>query len=219
MKDGHTIPEDEQDNKLNLFNVNDIHYVEAIGVAKAERHIFEFYKDAPVDMYSLMDLHKMAFGELYDWAGKIRTTITNIGVPPFQILERLKSFMDNLQYRLNIIDYEDDEEVIQLLAETHHTIVYIHPFLNGNGRIARLFTNLVAIKLMRPPFEIYVRDTSKDRSIYIDAIRKADKGDYEPLKNLIRNSLKYSEERYRNFRENSENNNLDSNDMQEISSK
>ncbi len=196
MEDYHTIPEDAQDNKLGLFTIEDINHVEAMGVTKAKAYIIEIYEDAPVNIYLLMDLHKMAFGELYDWAGKIRNTITNIGVPPFQIRDRLKAFMDNLQYRIEHTNTDDDEEVIQLLAETHHTIVYIHPFLNGNGRIARLFTNLVALKLLRPPFEIYVRDRSKDRNTYIDAIRSADKADFEPLKKLLRNSIEYSQKTF-----------------------
>ncbi len=206
MDDSHTIPEDAQDNKLGLFNMEDINYVEAMGITRAKAYVIKIYDDVEINIDLIKDLHKKAFGQLYDWAGKIRTTITNIGVPPFQILQQLKIFLDNLKYRLQYIDIEDNEEVIQLLAEVHHTIVKIHPFVNGNGRLARLFTNLIALKLMRPPFEIYVRNKSEDRKNYINAIKEADKGDYTKLKELVKLAIEYSIERFEIMDSNNESN-------------
>jgi len=173
--------------------------MEAVGIAEAKAYSFKLDQNVKIDLNLLKDLHRIAFGNLYHWAGKIRKTQTNIGVPPYQILERLKVFLDNLDYRLQFINLADEEEVISLLTEVHHTIVYIHPFVNGNGRIARLFTNLISLKLMHPPFEIYVRDNvskSKTRENYIKAIKKADEGDYAELKELVRNAIRYSIEQY-----------------------
>jgi cell filamentation protein len=196
MDNSHTIPEDAQDNKLGLFNMEDINYVEAMGITRAKAYVIKIYDSAEISIDLLKDLHRKAFGHLYDWAGKIRTTITNIGVPPFQILSQLKMFLDNLKYRMEQMDIDDEEEVIQLLAEVHHSIVKIHPFINGNGRLARLFTNLIALKLMRPPFEIYIRENSDDRKHYISAIKEADKGDYTKLKELVKHAIDYSIERF-----------------------
>lgn len=192
----HTLPSDAEDNKLGLTNIDEINYIEAIGIAEAKAYTFSHYNELKIDLNLLKNLHEKAFGRLYDWAGKIRTIQTNIGVPSYQILERLKLFLDNLAYRLNFVDHDDEDEVISLLSEVHHTLVYIHPFVNGNGRIARLFTNLIALKLMYPPFEIYVRDTSEDRINYINAIKKADTGDYSDLKKLVRNAVHYSIQQY-----------------------
>lgn len=196
MDNSHTLPEDAKDNKLGLFNLEDIHYMEAIGIAEAKTYMFELGKDVKIDMFLLKDLHRKAFGRIYHWAGKIRTTITNIGVKPFEIQQRLKIFLDNLDYRLQFINPENIDEVVELLAEVHHMIVYIHPFVNGNGRIARLFTNLISLKLSFPPFEIYVRDVNKSRRSYIDAIRKSDKGDYTDLRKLVKDALLYSIKQY-----------------------
>jgi cell filamentation protein len=195
-ENNHTLPSDAEDNKLGLTNINDINYIEAIGIAEAKAYIFSHYNELKININLLKNLHERSFGRLYDWAGKIRKTQTNIGVPAFQILERLKLFLDNPSYRLNYVNNDDEEEIISLLTEVHHTIVYIHPFVNGNGRIARLFTNLIALKLMYPPFEIYVRDTSEDRIQYINAVKKADTGDYSDLKKLVRNAIYYSIEQY-----------------------
>ncbi|MFW5799699.1 MAG: Fic/DOC family protein [Spirochaetota bacterium] len=195
----HTLPSDVENNKLDLTDIDAINYMEAVGIAEAKAYSFKLDQNVKIDVNLLKDLHRIAFGKLYHWAGKIRKTQTNIGVPPYQILERLKVFLDNLDYRLHFINPADEEEVISLLTEVHHIIVYIHPFVNGNGRIARLFTNLISLKLMHPPFEIYVRDNvskSKTRENYIKAIKKADEGDYAELKELVRNAIRYSIEQY-----------------------
>jgi len=193
MKDNpHTLPSDVEENKLGLTNIDDINYMEAIGIAEAKAYSFNLPSDVKIDINLLRNLHKIAFGRLYHWAGKFRTTITNIGIPPFQIQERLKVYLDNLDYRLKLIDTENEDEVVSLLAEVHYTIVFIHPFQNGNGRIARLFTNLISLKLMYPPFEIYVRENSDDRKTYIDAIRKADEGNFSALKELVKNAIHFS---------------------------
>lgn len=185
-----------ENNKLGLTKIEDINFMEAIGIAESKAYMFKHCDELEIDMYTLKDLHKRAFGKLYDWAGKIRTTMTNIGIQPYMILGQLKQFLDNIKYRLELIDMEDEDDIISLLAEVHHRIVYIHPFVNGNGRIARLFTNLVSLKLMLPPFEIYVRDASEDRKQYIDAIKRADKGEFVPLKKLVKKALEYSIEQY-----------------------
>jgi fido (protein-threonine AMPylation protein) len=53
----------------------------------------------------------------------------------------------------------------------------IHPFLDGNGRAGRLILNLLLVRLGYPPAIIYKRD----RSRYLAALRRADRGDVGPL--------------------------------------
>lgn len=49
---------------------------------------------------------------------------------------------------------------IQLAFHFHIDYVTIHPFYDGNGRTARIFTNLILVSFGYPP--IYVKDTEKD---------------------------------------------------------
>ncbi|KAL3101129.1 hypothetical protein niasHS_001589 [Heterodera schachtii] len=61
--------------------------------------------------------------------------------------------------------------VLQLVAEMHYRLVYIHPFRNGNGRCARLLANFVlARKGWRP---IILKELM--RMTYYDTIHHADK--------------------------------------------
>lgn len=61
---------------------------------------------------------------------------------------------------------------VEFAAETHYRLVTIHPFVDGNGRTARLLMNLILIMYGYPPAII----REKDRLPYINALEKAQLG-------------------------------------------
>lgn len=92
--------------------------------------------------------------------------------PPIQV----GSEMDNL-----IRWYDEYVEAgaspILLAAFLHHRFTQIHPYQDGNGRVARLLANLVLVKFQLFPVVI----TRDDRPRYIEALERADLGDLGPL--------------------------------------
>lgn len=78
---------------------------------------------------------------------------------------------------------------IEQAAMLHHRTVRIHPFLNGNGRWARLLTN-IWLSQMRCPIIDWPEPTlgseNEIRKQYLEAMRQADSGDYAPLFDLHR---------------------------------
>jgi len=66
---------------------------------------------------------------------------------------------------------------VQLAAEFHYRFVCIHPFDDGNGRVARLIMNYILLKNNFPPVII----KSEDKESYLTALQKADTGDIESL--------------------------------------
>lgn len=66
-------------------------------------------------------------------------------------------------------------------AWLHHRFTQIHPFQDGNGRVARALASLVLVKDGLFPLVV----TRDDRSRYLDALEAADGGDLEPLVALI----------------------------------
>lgn len=62
-------------------------------------------------------------------------------------------------------------------AWLHHRFVQIHPFQDGNGRVARALASLIFVKADWLP--LVVRDAARDR--YLDALEEADNGDLKPL--------------------------------------
>ena len=62
-------------------------------------------------------------------------------------------------------------------AWLHHRFAQIHPFQDGNGRVARTLSTLVFVKAGWLP--LVVRD--RDRSHYFDLLEIADRDDLNPL--------------------------------------
>lgn len=73
-------------------------------------------------------------------------------------------------------------------AWLHHRFVWIHPFQDGNGRVARTLASLVFLKA--DLFPLVIRDT--DRQAYIGALEDADQGDLKPLVALFARRQKES---------------------------
>ena len=67
------------------------------------------------------------------------------------------------------------------LGEAHCRFEQIHPFLDGNGRTGRLLLNLILVRFGYPPAIIYKRE----RSRYLRALRKADRGEPGPLGEML----------------------------------
>lgn len=74
-------------------------------------------------------------------------------------------------------EYEDKIAPDVLAAWLHHRFTQIHPFQDGNGRVARILATLVFLR--RGLFPLLVRNT--ERTAYIEALERADGGELGPL--------------------------------------
>lgn len=79
------------------------------------------------------------------------------------------------------IESEDSTPPEVLSAWVHHRFTQIHPFQDGNGRIARAIASLVFLR--KGLFPLVIRES--DRKDYIGALEKADSGDIHPLIKLF----------------------------------
>ncbi|MFT4216039.1 MAG: Fic family protein [Micropruina sp.] len=71
------------------------------------------------------------------------------------------------------------------LAALHQGFEQIHPFIDGNGRTGRLLLNLILVRLGYPPVIILKRE----RPRYLNALQRADTGDYGPLGELLARAM------------------------------
>ncbi|MBI4237809.1 MAG: Fic family protein [Deltaproteobacteria bacterium] len=77
---------------------------------------------------------------------------------------------------------------VEFAALLHHRLVHIHPFLDGNGRTARLFMNLVLMKSGYPLVVILKNDRRK----YYRVLSAADSGHLLPLVQFIAQAVERS---------------------------
>lgn len=128
------------------------------------------------------ELHQRLFGEVWLWAGTFRRTGKNIGVAPLHIAVELRKLLDDMRYWSDNRTCPPSEAVIRF----HHRLTAIHPFPNGNGRLARIMADALLIKLYKLPTVNWaggqaLSSMEDRRKSYIQALRAADGGDYEPL--------------------------------------
>ncbi len=90
--------------------------------------------------------------------------------PPEQVASEMDGLVD---MHRNHVGVAPEVEAAWL----HHRFTQIHPFQDGNGRVARTLATLVLVKAVR--FPLVVR--SADKSTYLDALEAADRGDLKPL--------------------------------------
>jgi Fic family protein len=76
---------------------------------------------------------------------------------------------------------ENDKYPIETASFLHHRFVEIHPFSDGNGRVARLLTNMYLISKDYPPAVL----KKEDRGKYYKSLRAADAGNLGPFANFI----------------------------------
>lgn len=161
-------------------------------------------KHIPITPEFINKLHDVAFGWIFpEWAGKFRTiqvTYSGKEAPPYYMIpELILNLCNDLQTRENQISPPDTSsfatELTQHLAWFQHRFVYIHPFQDYNGRIARMLTIHILLAFNLPPIEIQA-ETNADRKRYIKALQQADNGNYSLLEQLISTELTMAFEKY-----------------------
>lgn len=116
-----------------------------------------------LDEYTLRTMHRMAFEKVWTWAGAYRSTELSIGIDPSQISVQMNQLLGSLSWRADngLLDQAD-------IARSHLAFTSIHPFRNGNGRLARIWANLLADQHGLP------RPSWGRREEYIAVLRSAD---------------------------------------------
>lgn len=132
----------------------------------------------------IFKLHEKMFEQVWKWAGKMRRTNKNIGVMKEQIMNDLGLLLGNADFWIKNSTFPKDE----MAARFHHRLVQIHVFPNGNGRHARLMTDLLLLKCGGSKFTWGTNGAytpleveGKTRTEYIAALKQADQNDFSAL--------------------------------------
>ncbi len=134
----------------------------------------------PVSEPFARKLHRRMFRKVWRWAGKYRTTNTNLGVDRALIQPRLYEVLDNTRFWIENKTFSSDEIAVRF----HHALVSVHPFSDGNGRWSRLMADVLAARLERPRLTWGggdLGDAGEMRQKYIDTLKAADNQDFASL--------------------------------------
>lgn len=140
----------------------------------------------------LQELHRRMLGDVWQWAGEIRTTeLQNAFASSVSDIRPHLTLLngDAVGCWLNDTKMSPDEFAVRL----HHRVVKVHPFRNGNGRHSRLLADIVlakhfALEAFTWGGSAELGNSDPHRQAYLDGLKAADKGDYGPLMKLCRAS-------------------------------
>ena len=180
------LSEDEREGLIPAYITlrGELNEAEQANILEAEEWAFKRKRDVLGERF-LNDLHKRMYGRVWRWAGEYRHTGKNIGVDVYRIPTELRQLLDDCRFWIENATYEPDE----IAARFHHKLVWIHAYPNGNGRHARLATDLLLTAIGRPRFtwgRVNLVDASKTRKAYVVALCSADNHDYGPLSEFVR---------------------------------
>lgn len=156
---------------------------EAIGVDVAMKYINTtlLSRTGAITVSDILEIHRRVLGYVDPVeGGRLRTNQVFVGhhIPPHP--QDLEKHMQELVQWLN------SEEALQLhpveyAALAHYKLVYVHPFVDGNGRTSRLLMNLVLMQARYPPITI----RKEQRAEYYAALDTANEGDVRPFIRFI----------------------------------
>lgn len=124
----------------------------------------------------LKQIHAYLFGGLYDFAGKIRTKNISKGGFQFAVAQHLENTLKKIE--------KMPEETFDQIADKYIEMNIAHPFMEGNGRTARIWLDLIFKKNLKRCVD-WSRIGKND---YINAMIKSPKDSTE-IKKLLKNAL------------------------------
>jgi fido (protein-threonine AMPylation protein) len=180
------------------------------GQDDAIKYMLEVIKDSGHQLteYEIRNIHKILLKEPYTSKAQTsdgQTTTKTILIGQYkETPNHVKTLTGEMHYYASVEDTKPRmtalvdwlNEAIQckqlhplvMASLFHHEFVAIHPFDDGNGRMTRLFTNLVLMRYGYPPIVV----KQQDRNNYYAVLRRADAGEYEPIVAYFGNLLCHS---------------------------
>lgn len=165
-----------------------VEHLEAINHAAAFTYIQQFAEEKKreeLTIQDILDIHKMILNKIDDSnAGRLRNTPVRISGSTTILPNPLKvpELMDEFIYWLQ----STNDHPVHVAAEAHYRLVTIHPFVDGNGRTARLLMNFILIQAGFPPAII----KKEERSRYLNALETGQtKGNVDAYYELIYDAI------------------------------
>lgn len=177
-------------NKLGLTRKQDIDDAEA----ELLQALYEQELSATIERLAFDDIkrwHRQWLGNLYEWAGSLRTVNLSKGGFHFAAAAQLPLLIGGFEQeylgQFSDLPRMDDDKVVEFLAQSHVEFILIHPFREGNGRMSRLLLDLMAVKAGFQPLDYQLWADNKD--YYFKSIQAGVMDDYQHMERLIRDVL------------------------------
>lgn len=187
-------------NHMGIKDLAMIQQVEARELLRAEQEFIQIFNaESMLTATDICDMHKYWLGNIYPFAGKYRTVNMSKGTFPFAgapyIAKAMKEFERDYLSKYTPCRFADFSDLAYALAAVHIEFIIIHPFREGNGRIGRMITILMALQAGAPPLNFRAIDQTiypEGYADYILAIHAGVDKNYEPMQYIFKKILEQS---------------------------
>lgn len=176
-------------NKLGIKTKREMDEAESVALRDTIDKLIEMYDEkrrfteADIKM-----MHKIWLGDIYEWAGEYRQVNVSKGDFPFaaagQVPRLMADFEKGSLRKHTPCNFRSSARIIQALSEVHVEFILIHPFREGNGRLARLLATLMAFQANLPILN-FKDIIGRKRKLYFAAIKNGLGRDYRPMEKLF----------------------------------
>lgn len=183
-------------NKLGIASKREMDRIEYEALIRAqETRVVELGADTRFTCALLREMHGDWLGSIYSWAGSYRTVnATKAGFtwPPASLVAaNMEAFERNALSEFTPCSPGDIPEIARRIAIVHGELLLVHPFVDGNGRLARWLAELMAYQagLPRPSYRFAGAGSRVRFGLYVSAVREAYCLRYEALTDFFRDCL------------------------------
>jgi len=145
-------------------------------------------RDQRFTLETICNIHHMWMGSIYTWAGSYRQVNMSKGGFPFAspafIPKLMIEFEQNVLFKYTPCRFNLREDIIHALAVVHVEFLLIHPFREGNGRLARLLSILMALQAGLPLLD-FSGIKGKVKEKYFAAVRAGLDQNYQFMKQIF----------------------------------
>jgi cell filamentation protein len=187
-------------NKRAIHSKRDMDRAEIVALEQAqEAYLDRVGADTPFTAALIGQMHRDWLGELYAWAGTYRTVeLAKAGFswPPARLVEQ-----NMLTYERTVLAPKTPcrpgplGRVSLDMAEVHAELLLVHPFREGNGRLGRWISDLMALQagFPIPAYHFTGRGSALEKRRYLNAVKRGYLKDYRPLAEFLADAVERGE--------------------------
>lgn len=171
-------------NLLGIKSKEEMEQIETLELERVTNKAIDYYeREHRFTAGDICDMHRWWLGSIYEWAGHYRNVLMSKGgflfSAPLQIPQLMDQFERKVLARFTPCNFSSLEEIAEALAVTHTELMIIHPFREGNGRLGRLMSILMALQADLPPLDFSTIEGKRES--YIGAVQAGMDMNYRPM--------------------------------------
>lgn len=182
-------------NKCGITNPDEMEGLEFDELLRFEKALFDVLAvDTRLTTQDLIEWHCDWLGSVYEWAGEYRSVNISKAGFVFAAAHLIPKLMADFE-RDYLSAYTpcrgmSRDALIEAMAICHIEFIVIHPFREGNGRLGRVLSTVMALQADMPLLDFEILEKGKNH--YIQAIHAGHAGNPEPMKQLFSEILEFS---------------------------